>query len=953
MNNIIKRALLSFVIFLMAAYQVDGQNQATNWYFGDYAGLNFSTGNPVPILDGALSTWEGCSSISNTNGALRFYTDGITVWDKHNEIMPNGNGLMGDPSSTQSGIIVPKPGSSNLYYIFTIDEVSSSPPGGANGLRYSLVDMNKNNFLGEVVDTVKNVLLTAPMCEKLTAIGHANGTDIWVISQKWGTNDFYSYLVTSSGVNETPQISTAGIVIQGDVDNAKGYMKVSPDGTTLAKANAGLKSVEIFGFSTTTGLVSSTNVITDNGLGGEPYGIEFSPNGNLLYVNTWKSNPGKILYQYDLTAPDIVASRLQIATGTEGALQLAPDNRIYVAQRNSSNISVINVPNEIGAACQFSFGTVSLGGKSSNWGLPPFIQSFFSFNPGYFYGPACYGDSTQFYENSSSEPDSLEWNFGDGASGSNFSTEPDPLHLFSSTGFYFVKLTVWISGVEGSVTHLVRVSDKPTVDLGNDTTFCSSDTLLLDAGTDAESYLWQSGDTTHTFLADTTGLYYVKATNGTCYIWDSIDITVLPSYFLQIDTIICGGDSVFADGNYQTATGDYYDSLLNFIGCDSVIKTSLQVNDTFIIQNPLGVCFGDSAFVGGSWQHQSGIYYDSLQTFLGCDSTIITDLTVYDPIQTQNPMGICNGDSVFLGGAWQTESGTFYDTLTSIWGCDSVSITDLTVSDIINVQEDFDICQGDSLFAAGEWQKSDGLYMDTAQSVGGCDSVHATQLTVNSIYNVQWDTLICEGDSVYAGGSYQKQPGNYVDYLVTIKGCDSTIQTQLSVTLLPVVSLGNDTSIMDGQSVTLDASGTPNATYLWQDGSTDSVYTVSDSGIYSVTVSNLCGFDEDSVSVTIYFPPEDLECFVVAPNAFTPNSDGLNDTFKPVLQCPAETYSLKIFDRWGKMVFESNQPSEGWDGTVKGAPVEHGTYVWAIYYKYTGVLHPGVKELNGIVNLIR
>ena len=428
---------------------------------------------------------------------------------------------------------------------------------------------------------------------------------------------------------------------------------------------------------------------------------------------------------------------------------------------------------------------------------------------------------------------------------------------------------------------------------------------------------------------------------------------MLPSYFLQIDTTICGGDSVFANGNYQTTSGNYYDSLLNFIGCDSVIKTNLQVNDTFIIHNQVGVCFGDSAFVGGNWQYQSGTYYDSLQTFLGCDSTIITNLTVYAPIQTQNPMGICNGDSVFLGGSWQKESGTFYDTLTSIWGCDSVSITDLTVSDIINVQENIDICQGDSLFAGGDWQKSDGLYMDTAQSAGGCDSVHATQLTVNSRYNVQWDTLICEGDSVYAGGSYQKHPGNYVDYLVTIKGCDSTIQTQLSVTLLPVVNLGNDTSIMDGQSLTLDATGTPNATYLWQDGSTDSVYTVSDSGIYSVTVSNLCGFEEDSISVTIYFPPEDLECFVVAPNAFTPNGDALNDTFKPVLQCPAETYSLKIFDRWGKMIFESNQPSEGWDGTVNGAPVEHGTYVWTIYYKYTGVLHPGVKELKGIVNLIR
>ncbi len=951
----IKTAWAIAVLSLLLVSQTSkAQNQAANWYFGDYAGLNFSTGNPVPILDGALSTWEGCSSISSESGAIRFYTDGVTVWDKHNEIMTNGNGLMGNASSTQSGIIVPKPGSNNLFYIFTIDQVGTSPPGGTNGLRYSLVDMNKNGFLGEVVDSVKNILLTAPMCEKLTAIGHANGTDIWVVAQKWGTNNFYSYLVTTSGVNANPVISTAGVVIQGDIDNAKGYMKVSPDGTMLAKANVGLKSVEIFGFSTTTGMVSDQNIITDNGLGGEPYGIEFSPNGHLLYVNTWKSNPGKILYQYDLTAPDVVGSRVQIATGTEGALQLAPDNRIYVAQRLSGNISVINYPNEKGTACQFSFGSVSLGGNTSNWGLPPFIQSFFSFNPGYNYGPGCYGDSTEFHENSSSEPDSLFWDFGDTPSGSNnFSTIPDPKHLFSSVGLYFVKLTVWISGVEGSVTHLVRISAKPTVDLGNDTTFCSGDTLLLDAGTDADSYLWQNGDTTHNFPADTTGLYFVKATNGTCYISDTINVTVLPSYFLEIDTVICAGDTVSAGGTGQTTTGVYYDSLYNYIGCDSIIKTNLQVNDTFFIASQLGICTGDSVFAGGSWQKTSGNYFDSLLTIHGCDSILMLDLTVYDIQETQNTMGICNGDSVFLQNSWQKQSGTYYDTLQSIWGCDSIAITDLTVSDIINVNDTTSICEGDSVYAQGEWQKTDGIFMDTTQSSGGCDSIHMLNLTVNPVYSVQWDTTICQGDSLYAGGGFQKNPGNYLDYPVTVNGCDSTVLTRLSVTMLPIVNLGNDTSILNGTTLTLDATGTPDAAYLWQDGSTDSVYLVSDSGLYYVTVSNLCGNTGDSVLVTIYFPPEDLECFSVVPNAFTPNGDGLNDDFRPVLQCPAEVYSLKIFNRWGQMIFESNDPSKGWNGKVNENPAEHGTYVWTLYYKYTGVLHPGEREIKGVVNLIR
>ena len=92
-------------------YCVLSQGEAANWYFGVNAGLNFSSGAPVLDLNGQLATNEGCGSISDANGDLLFYTDGITVWDKNHNQMPNGFGLLGDPSSTQSGIIIPLPGS--------------------------------------------------------------------------------------------------------------------------------------------------------------------------------------------------------------------------------------------------------------------------------------------------------------------------------------------------------------------------------------------------------------------------------------------------------------------------------------------------------------------------------------------------------------------------------------------------------------------------------------------------------------------------------------------------------------------------------------------------------------------------------------------------------------------------------------------------------------------------
>ena len=111
--------------------------------------MDFNPGNPVPLTNGAMTTTEGCAAISDAStGQLLFYTDGITVYNRNHVTMTNGTGLMGNFSSTQSSIIVPHPGQSNLYYIFTVDDV-----GGANGMRYSVVDMNQSGGFGAVTAT--------------------------------------------------------------------------------------------------------------------------------------------------------------------------------------------------------------------------------------------------------------------------------------------------------------------------------------------------------------------------------------------------------------------------------------------------------------------------------------------------------------------------------------------------------------------------------------------------------------------------------------------------------------------------------------------------------------------------------------------------------------------------------------------------------------------------------
>lgn len=554
------RKQLLFLILLITSITVHAQKEANYWFFGEFAGLDFSNGSPVAVTNGALSTMEGCSSISSPTGTLQFYTDGIQVWNRNNQQMPNGHGLLGDPSSTQSGIIVPKPGSSNLYYIFTVDAVGNGN-GGANGLNYSLVDMTLDGFKGDVVTTQKNVLLTKPLCEKVTAVGHSNGVDIWVIAQKWGTNSFYSYLVTEDGVVTDPVISSAGTVINGDIDNAKGYMKVSPDGEKLAKANAGLKTIEIFDFSNTTGIVS--NGFQDVVPGTDPYGIEFSPNSSRLYVNSWYVG-SQDLYQYDLEAgspQDIINSRIKITSGTEGSLQLGPDNRIYIAQNQSSHLSVINDPNELGHDCGFQWAAVSLSGKASRWGLPPFIQSFFSFNAAFYNTSPCFGTPTQFFENSSQDPDSVLWNFGNPASGSaNTSTELNPVHTFTSPGFFPVTLKVWITGVEAVVTHIVIVHEIPEINLPSDTAMCEGNYFTIDAGEGYSHYLWQTGDTTQVITVSTSGEYWVEVTTEFgCSDRDTIDVEFYPVPIVDAgpNQSITSGATTILDGSVVSGSGDY------------------------------------------------------------------------------------------------------------------------------------------------------------------------------------------------------------------------------------------------------------------------------------------------------------------------------------------------------------------------------------------------------------
>ncbi|MFT5168125.1 MAG: hypothetical protein ACI8P3_003364, partial [Saprospiraceae bacterium] len=354
------------------------RGEADNWFFGSNAAISFSGGGvPISIANSSLTASEGVASISDPDGNLLLYTNGRTAWNANNSLMSDGTGLSGSNISAQSSIIVPLPESDSLYYIFTVPDWI----GNSAGLRYTVVDMSLNSGLGGVIATQKNISVDLNVAERVTAALHENCRDIWIVSHQRLNNNFIAYLLTPSGVSTTPVTSSVGAVTNGG--NRYGALKLSHDGKQISSTLGGSQSsvtVALYDFDYATGVVSNEQIIADNGLISNAYSSEFSSDNSKLYVCSYN---GSFVYQFDLslaTWPEVLASQTNIAgsaSGIKGCIQIGPDNKIYVAKNNQSNMDVINFPNGVGVNCGYSANIVNLNGNNARIGLPNFIPFYF------------------------------------------------------------------------------------------------------------------------------------------------------------------------------------------------------------------------------------------------------------------------------------------------------------------------------------------------------------------------------------------------------------------------------------------------------------------------------------------------------------------------------------------------------------------------------------------------
>lgn len=437
--------------------------------------------------------------------------------------MSNGAGLLGNLSTTQSGLIVPVPGNTNQYYVFSLDQLVS-----INGLRYSIVDMTLNGGNGAVTAT-KNQFITNNVTEKLTAIRDASGTNIWLIAHEWNTNRFLVYNISATGISATPTFYPLGNVHTGGVQpllNSVGYMKASPDGSKIAVAIRDM-GYQVFDFNTTSGLISNPISLPALQIS---YGLEFSPSSQYLYMGGYFE---QYILRYDVTLgsqANIVSSKVQIGAAGDspiGALQLGPDGKIYVAKTitsitGSAYLGVINNPDQ-GGATYVDHG-VFLGGPThlSSMGLPNFITSLFELN--FTLSGAqqvCENSTNVIFSSSNTSTDfTYAWNVVSGNATINGRSTGSSVSLnFGSASTVVISSKATACGRTQTKNYTITVNPNPVVSItGLDAVYCSGFFNVALTGAPAGGNFKVNGVAATSFdpsvIGNYTVLYSYTNTNG-------------------------------------------------------------------------------------------------------------------------------------------------------------------------------------------------------------------------------------------------------------------------------------------------------------------------------------------------------------------------------------------------------------------------------------------------------
>jgi hypothetical protein len=553
--------------FQLQILNAQPSKRANVWYFGDGVGLDFNY-KPANALVGVhkMRPSEACATICDTSGRILLYTEGETIWNGKNQIITNGTGIRVQSTSAQGVLFIAHPGNDSLYYLFQAS-------GYENDFGYSLINIYLDSGKGKVLLKNKRLLYTSYQNgeEKLTAINHANGRDIWVITHKTGTNEYYAYLVTANGLVDCPVVSKTGSV-SNEIGNNRGYISISSDGLLISNPYVMNNAVEYLRFDPTSGYVAFEIVFVKNSL--IPFSTCFTHDNKKSIINGLglKGKINSVSVQ-KLELDSINASFNTIDTSKisyNEAVYKSPNGYLLINGFDSAGndrIAQIDGLNKFMLAPFFQSIQVNLGAALPNFNQSyfynPEIELYYTFNknkgtltlkPYDTFGNAVnkYLRVVKLYKN-----DSVQW----------VAKGDTSIHLID-TGLYR------ISYVLGNGKVKTKLLDNrifiPINFLGTDTTVCPLNPIdiVLQAPKGMHCYHWSNGKSSDSIHVSKPGKYAVLVTlPSMVQVWDTIVIDILakplPLKIIQkADTLIASTGMPpylwFYNGGFYSQTNTPY-----------------------------------------------------------------------------------------------------------------------------------------------------------------------------------------------------------------------------------------------------------------------------------------------------------------------------------------------------------------------------------------------------------
>ncbi len=989
-------AIISLLLILSCSLSSYGQGENNIWCFGFHAGIDFNGGPPAFFSTPNIIAGEGSATVAGTGGNLLFYATPGTVWDRNNNIMPNGTGLLGDNSATQGAAIVQSFTDTNRYYLFSMSSYAF------NSLYYSVIDMTLNGGMGDVVIGQKNILLDTNMFEKMVV---ARGSDCydWLLVHHKSAPEFHAFKIDASGIAAAPVISTSGF-LNFDLAYGRFEMKVSPNTNLIAMAQIG--DLELHSFNNVTGQVYNAMQIDTIG----SYGISFSPDASKLYVS---GNSPFNLYQYDLSLlPNVAAvtnSRNSFNNSYQGGMRIGPDNKIYLVCCGGE-IRVINNPNLAGAACNydptpihnFSANGSTLGNDViTHKGVISMVHNISFCVLDSFVVSAPAGNNYLWSDGITNQTDTFN------APGTKWVTYTGICDLFVDT--FHVSLSALVHTIGVTDTNVCLVNNVP----------------IFSAPGGYSSYLWNDGKTTQTDTMASAGTKWVVAQTDICNMHtDTFHLHAMPIATTSAakDTNVCFVNNIPL---FSGAPG--YNTYLWNDGF-TIQQDTMSQPGTKWVQAQTGCTMHVDTFYVHDWRDTTKTSFDT------------SHCVAYSPIPVTAPGGYT---SYLWRDGKTSQTDTFFTTgtkwVTALNGCsmlvDTVHFTATAVpADSITMHGiDTAICfelgsinvSAPSGFTFYLW--NDGLTTQTNLFAGPATKwVYAQKLCTLLIDTFAVssqgtdtttsaaDTFICfssQATITAAPGylTYLWDDGNTtssntlstagIKYVQMHNACAQAIDTfHVYFANGLSVSLGKDTSLCKGETLQLHANTTyPGVSYLWQDNSTAAVYNATEGGDYIVKVSvgpcavsdtvrihqkvidaklgkGLVPCGEQAITLdpgvdsstylwqdgstnrtfsatkegtyqvkvtqglcsstaTVNVTFEECPCVVVLPDGFSPNNDGKNDKFGATISCDINAYKFMIYNRWGNRVFYTENYNERWDGTVNDKPLDSDVFNYYLEFK--------------------